>query len=89
MHIVCPQGGSGGIPSRKMLDFRPSAIISGEYRAKIPRIMQTAARGVHACRCSAVIKRDIDYCDCECGVQGFPPRSLGNAKSRMGIYCLL
>ena len=58
-------------------------------RARIPRIMQTARLGLEA-RCtrvaSAVIKRDVYYCDRECGVQpvqGFPPRSLGEDSGAM------
>ena len=34
-----------------------------EYRARIPRIMQTAPRGVAIYTRSAVIKHDVDYCD--------------------------
>ena len=50
-------------PRRKILDFRPSAIVTAafsEYRARIPRIMQTARlvieAYIHACKHSSVIK---------------------------------
>ena len=46
---------------------------STNYGNRTPR-----ARGVHACKGSAVIKRDVDYCDQECGVL---QDRLGNAKS--------
>ena len=39
-------------------------------------------------RRSAVIKRDIEYCDRKCGVQRFPPRSLEERKVlRKGRTC--
>ena len=70
--------------SQKSLDFRPSEIVSDEYRARIPRIMETAClvleAYIHVCRRSAVMKRDVDHCDCECEVQEFSPRLLGKRE---------
>ena len=69
--------------------FRRSEIVFDaywEYEARIQRIIQTAR--INACKCSAVIKRDVVYCDRQCRVQGFPPRSLGERKGqRMGKAC--
>ena len=50
-HVALAQGRSGGIPHRKMLDFRPSEIVSAaffEYRARILQIMQTARNALEA-----------------------------------------
>ena len=61
-----PTRGSGGMPPRKIVDFRPPEIVSdafSEYRAKIPRIMQTAHLALEAYTHSTVMKRDVDYCD--------------------------
>ena len=53
------------------------------YRNCLPR-----SRGVKFCRCSAVIKRDVDYCNRKCGIQEFPTRLLGKRKVlMMGTAC--
>ena len=69
-----------------LLDFRPSEIVSDAFSNYTNRLHR--ARGVHACKRSSVIKRDVDYCSHECGVHGFSPRSLGERKVlRIGRAC--
>ena len=67
MRAECTHKGFWGeCTPRKMFDFRPSKIssaASSEYRARIQRIMQTTRLALEA-----YIKRDVDYCDRECGV---------------------
>ena len=70
-----------GNAPRKILDFRLSEIVSAavsEYKARIPRIMKNRSprtRGEHACKRSAVRKRDVDLL-----LRVLQDR-LGNAKS--------
>ena len=80
VHSVRTREVYGNAP-RKILNFRPSEIVSAavaEYKARIPRNRSPRTRGEHACKRSAVIKRDVDYCERECGVL---QDRLGNTKS--------
>ena len=66
VHKCAPQCGSAGMPPRKIVDFRPSEIVSdafSKYKARMPRIMQTARFALEVYTRSAIIKCDVDYYD--------------------------
>ena len=67
--VVRPQRGSGGMTPWIFWNFRPSEIVSGNIGENSTNYanISPCTQGVHACNCSAVIKRDVDYCDRECG----------------------
>ena len=75
------QEGSGGMTPRKIFRF---SVLLRSFLVHFRRIDHKL--------CKPLVSRpsvcDIDYCDCECEVQGFPPRSLGECKVlRMGTAC--
>ena len=91
MCIARPQGGSGGMPPRKILDFRPSEIVSdafSEYIPRIPQIMQTARLVLEVSTRSAAVKTlTLIIAIANVKYRGFLQVRLGDAVLRMGTAC--